>query len=173
MPILMNLKMKKIIDYKERCELDRWIISELNTLVKEVNDAYENYEPTKSARLISKFVQDNLSNYGMLDCLRRFGKVNTILIKYQHSNAIRMLKNSVNLSSPISPFFMDNLFQDLTMNNESVHLTDFPNYSESLINKELQTKIRKSQKYAPLLCHLRKKEKIKVRQPLNKNNYSL
>ena len=65
---------EKIIDYKERCELDRWIISELNTLVKEVNDAYENYEPTKSARLISKFVQDNLSNWYVRLSRRRFWK---------------------------------------------------------------------------------------------------
>ena len=63
---------EKIIDYKERCELDRWIISELNTLVKEVNDAYENYEPTKSARFISKFVQDNLSNWYVRLSRRRF-----------------------------------------------------------------------------------------------------
>ena len=160
---------EKIIDYKERCELDRWIISELNTLVKEVNDAYENYEPTKSARLISKFVQDNLSNWYVRLSRRRFwkGEYNTDKIA-AFQTLLECLKNVSILSSPISPFFMDNLFQDLTMNNESVHLTDFPNYSESLINKELQTKIRKSQEICSLALSLRKKEKIKVRQPLNK-----
>ena len=160
---------EKIIDYKERCELDRWIISELNTLVKEVNDAYENYEPTKSARLISKFVQDNLSNWYVRLSRRRFwkGEYNTDKIA-AFQTLLECLKTVSILSSPISPFFMDNLFQDLTMNNESVHLTDFPNYSESLINKELQTKIRKSQKICSLALSLRKKEKIKVRQPLNK-----
>ena len=160
---------EKIIDYKERCELDRWIISELNTLVKEVNDAYENYEPTKSARLISKFVQDNLSNWYVRLSRRRFwkGEYNTDKIA-AFQTLLECLKTVSILSSPISPFFMDNLFQDLSMNNESVHLTDFPNYSESLINKELQTKIRKSQEICSLALSLRKKEKIKVRQPLNK-----
>ena len=160
---------EKIIDYKKRCELDRWIISELNTLVKEVNDAYENYEPTKSARLISKFVQDNLSNWYVRLSRRRFwkGEYNTDKIA-AFQTLLECLKTVSILSSPISPFFMDNLFQDLTMNNESVHLTDFPNYSESLINKELQTKIRKSQEICSLALSLRKKEKIKVRQPLNK-----
>ncbi len=160
---------EKIIDYKERCELDRWIISELNTLVKEVNDAYENYEPTKSARLISKFVQDNLSNWYVRLSRRRFwkGEYNTDKIA-AFQTLLECLKTVSILSSPISPFFMDNLFQDLTMNNKSVHLTDFPNYSESLINKELQTKIRKSQEICSLALSLRKKEKIKVRQPLNK-----
>ena len=160
---------EKIIDYKERCELDRWIISELNTLVKEVNDAYENYEPTKSARLISKFVQDNLSNWYVRLSRRRFwkGEYNTDKIA-AFQTLLECLKTVSILSSPISPFFMDNLFQDLTMNDESVHLTDFPNYSESLINKELQTKIRKSQEICSLALSLRKKEKIKVRQPLNK-----
>ena len=160
---------EKIIDYKERCELDRWIISELNTLVKEVNDAYENYEPTKSARLISKFVQDNLSNWYVRLSRRRFWKGeynNDKIAAFQ--TLLECLKTVSILSSPISPFFMDNLFQDLTMNNESVHLTNFPNYSDSLINKELQTKIRKSQEICSLALSLRKKEKIKVRQPLNK-----
>ena len=160
---------EKIIDYKERCELDRWIISELNTLVKEVNDAYENYEPTKSARLISKFVQDNLSNWYVRLSRRRFwkGEYNTDKIA-AFQTLLECLKTVSILSSPISPFFMDNLFQDLTMNNESVHLTEFPDYSQSLINKELQTKIRKSQEICSLALSLRKKEKIKVRQPLNK-----
>ena len=160
---------EKIIDYKERCELDRWIISELNTLVKEVNYAYENYEPTKSARLISKFVQDNLSNWYVRLSRRRFwkGEYNTDKIA-AFQTLLECLKTVSILSSPISPFFMDNLFQDLTMNNESVHLTDFPNYLDSLINKELQTKIRKSQEICSLALSLRKKEKIKVRQPLNK-----
>jgi isoleucyl-tRNA synthetase len=100
---------------------------------------------------------------------RRFwkGEYNTDKIA-AFQTLLECLKTVSILSSPISPFFMDNLFQDLTMNNESVHLTDFPNYSESLINKELQTKIRKSQEICSLALSLRKKEKIKVRQPLNK-----
>ena len=160
---------EKIIEYKDRCELDRWIISELNTLIKEVKDAYENYEPTKSARLISKFVQDNLSNWYVRLSRRRFwkGEYNDDKIA-AFQTLLECLKTVSILSSPISPFYMDNLYQDLNRNNDSVHLTDFPVHSDSLIKKELQKKIRKSQEICSLALSLRKKEKIKVRQPLNK-----
>ncbi len=160
---------EKIIDYNDRCELDRWIISELNTLIKEVKDAYENYEPTKSARLISKFVQDNLSNWYVRLSRRRFwkGEYNDDKIA-AFQTLLECLKTVSILSSPISPFYMDNLYQDLNRNNDSVHLTDFPVHSDSLIKKELQKKIRKSQEICSLALSLRKKEKIKVRQPLNK-----
>ena len=100
----------------------------------------------------------------MLDCLEEDfwkGEYNTDKIA-AFQTLLECLKTVSILSSPISPFFMDNLFQDLTMNNESVHLTDFPNYSESLINKELQTKIRKSQEICSLALSLRKKKKLKL-----------
>ena len=160
---------EKIIDYNERCELDRWIVSELNTLIKEVKDAYENYEPTKSARLISKFVQNNLSNWYVRLSRRRFwkGEYNSDKIA-AFQTLLECLKTVSILSSPISPFFMDNLFQDLSMTKESVHLSEFPTYYDSLIDKELELKIRKSQEICSLALSLRKKEKIKVRQPLNK-----
>ena len=160
---------EKNIDYKDRSELDRWIISELNSLVRDVSDAYENYEPTKAARSISSFVQDNLSNWYVRLSRRRFwkGEYNEDKIA-AFQTLSECLKKIAILSSPISPFYMDNLFQDLNMNNNSVHLTTFPNYSEELVNEELEQKIRKSQEICSLGLSLRKREKIKVRQPLNK-----
>ena len=160
---------EKNIDYKDRSELDRWIISELNSLVRDVSDAYENYEPTKAARSISSFVQDNLSNWYVRLSRRRFwkGEYNEDKIA-AFQTLSECLKKVAILSSPISPFYMDNLFQDLNMNNDSVHLTTFPNYSEVLIDEELEQKIRKSQEICSLGLSLRKREKIKVRQPLNK-----
>ncbi len=160
---------EKNIDYKDRSELDRWIISELNSLVRDVSDAYENYEPTKAARSISSFVQDNLSNWYVRLSRRRFwkGEYNEDKIA-AFQTLSECLKKVAILSSPISPFYMDNLFQDLNMNNDSVHLTTFPNYSEVLVDEELEQKIRKSQEICSLGLSLRKREKIKVRQPLNK-----
>ena len=157
------------IDYNERSELDRWIISELNSLVKDVGDAYENYEPTKSARLISKFVQDNLSNWYVRLSRRRFWKGEYNKDKIAAFQTLNECLEKVSiLSSPISPFFMDNLYQDLTMKNTSVHLVDYPAYSKRLIDGDLESKIRKSQQICSLGLSLRKREKIKVRQPLNK-----
>ena len=96
---------------KERSELDRWIISELNSLVKDVGDAYENYEPTKSARLISKFVQDNLSNWYVRLSRRRFWKGEYNKDKIAAFQTLNECLEKVSiLSSPISPFFMDNLY---------------------------------------------------------------
>ena len=160
---------EKNIDYKDRSELDRWIISELNSLVRDVSDAYENYEPTKAARSISSFVQDNLSNWYVRLSRRRFwkGEYNEDKIA-AFQTLSECLKKVAILSSPISPFYMDNLFQDLNMNNDSVHLTTFPNYSEVLVDEELEQKIKKSQEICSLGLSLRKREKIKVRQPLNK-----
>ena len=157
------------IDYKDRCELDRWIISELNSLIKDVGDSYENYEPTKSARLISSFVQDNLSNWYVRLSRRRFwkGEYNKDKIA-AYQTLFECLKKIAILSSPISPFYMDNLYQDLTINNESIHLAEYPTYSKDLIDEDLEAKIRKSQKICSLGLSLRKRERIKVRQPLNK-----
>ena len=105
---------EKNIDYKDRSELDRWIISELNSLVRDVSDAYENYEPTKAARSISSFVQDNLSNWYVRLSRRRFwkGEYNEDKIA-AFQTLSECLKKVAILSSPISPFYMDNLFQDL------------------------------------------------------------
>jgi len=159
----------KHVDYNDRHELDRWIISELNTLIKEVEEAYNNYEPTKSARLISNFVQDNLSNWYVRLSRRRFwkGEFNQDKIS-AYQTLHECLSNISIISSPISPFYMDNLYQDLNKNNGSVHLSNYPIYNENLVDKVLERKIRLSQEICSLALSLRKKEKIKVRQPLPK-----
>ena len=159
----------KHINYEDRHELDRWIISELNTLIKNVEEAYNNYEPTKSARLISNFVQDNLSNWYVRLSRRRFwkGEFNQDKISAYHTLHECLITISI-ISSPISPFYMDNLYQDLNKNNGSVHLSNYPIYNEKLVDKVLERKIRLSQEICSLALSLRKKEKIKVRQPLPK-----
>ena len=157
------------IKYCNRHELDRWIISELNTLVKEVEETYNNYEPTKSARLISSFVQDNLSNWYVRLSRRRFwkGEFNQDKISAYQTLHECLTKISI-ISSPISPFYMDNLFQDLNNSKGSVHLSNFPDYDLQLVDKNLENKIRLSQKICSLALSLRKRKKIKVRQPLPK-----
>ena len=160
---------EKSIPYLNRYELDRWILSELNSLIAEVESSYENYEPTKAARLISTFVQDNLSNWYIRLSRRRFwkGEYNEDKLSAYQTLHECLSKISI-ISSPISPFYMDNLFQDLNSENGSVHLVDFPIYSKELIDIELENKIRLSQDICSLALSLRKKEKIKVRQPLPK-----
>ena len=160
---------EKSIPYSKRHELDRWIISELNSLIAEVESSYEHYEPTKAARLISSFVQDNLSNWYVRLSRRRFwkGEYNEDKLSAYQTLHECLSKISI-ISSPISPFYMDNLFQDLNSEIGSVHLVDFPTHSNELINIELENKIRLSQDICSLALSLRKKEKIKVRQPLPK-----
>ena len=157
------------IPYTKRHELDRWILSELNSLIAEVESSYEHYEPTKAARLISSFVQDNLSNWYVRLSRRRFwkGEYNEDKLSAYQTLHECLSKISI-ISSPISPFYMDNLFQDLNSEIGSVHLVDFPTHSSELINIELENKIRLSQDICSLALSLRKKEKIKVRQPLPK-----
>jgi isoleucyl-tRNA synthetase len=160
---------EKSIPYTKRHELDRWILSELNSLIAEVESSYEHYEPTKAARLISSFVQDNLSNWYVRLSRRRFwkGEYNEDKLSAYQTLHECLSKISI-ISSPISPFYMDNLFQDLNSKIGSVHLVDFPTHSSELINIELENKIRLSQDICSLALSLRKKEKIKVRQPLPK-----
>ena len=160
---------EKSIPYSKRHELDRWILSELNSLIAEAESSYEHYEPTKAARLISSFVQDNLSNWYIRLSRRRFwkGEYNEDKLSAYQTLHECLSKISI-ISSPISPFYMDNLFQDLNSEIGSVHLVDFPIHSNELINIELENKIRLSQDICSLALSLRKKEKIKVRQPLPK-----
>ena len=157
------------VKYNNRHELDRWIISELNTLIKEVEEAYNSYEPTKSARLISSFVQDNLSNWYVRLSRRRFwkGEFNQDKISAYQTLHECLSKISI-IASPISPFYMDNLFQDLNVDDGSVHLTNYPDHNDELVDKNLEKKIRLSQEICSLALSLRKKEKIRVRQPLPK-----
>ena len=158
----------------ERDELDRWILSELNTLIKEVEGNYENYEPTRSARLIQDFVIYKLSNWYVRLSRRRFwkGEYNKAKIS-AYQTLYECLEKVAIISSPIAPFFMDNLFQDLNsvckkIGVESVHLADFPSINSAVIDIDLEEKMQLAQNITSLALSLRKKEQIRVRQPLQK-----
>jgi isoleucyl-tRNA synthetase len=162
------------IPLEERPEIDQWIISALNTLIKDVDGFYADYEPTKAARAISDFVQENLSNWYVRLCRRRFWKgdyAGDKIAAYQ--TLYTCLVAVAKLSAPIAPFFMDNLYKDLNAATnkegfESVHLAEFPLFVENFVNKTLESKMAKAQTISSLVLSLRKKEMIKVRQPLQK-----
>ena len=162
------------IPVNERPEIDQWIISELNTLIKVVDEAYADYEPTKAARAISEFVQENLSNWYVRLCRRRFWKGEYAQDKIAAYQTLYTCLLSISkLSAPIAPFFMDALYKDLTKATEtekfeSVHLAQFPVSVEKYVNKMLESKMQKAQTISSLVLSLRKKEMIKVRQPLQK-----
>ena len=161
-------------DIEDRPEIDRWILSELNILVKEVTYFYNDYEPTKVARAINTFVNDNLSNWYVRLCRRRFWKGDYTEDKISaYQTLYTCLETIAKISAPIAPFFMDRLYQDLnavTGKNqaESVHLTDFPISNESQIDTDLVEKTHLAQNITSMVFSLRKKENIKVRQPLQK-----
>ncbi|KLT69569.1 isoleucine--tRNA ligase [Flavobacterium sp. ABG] len=162
------------IPLNERPEIDQWIMSELHTLIKFVDECYEEYEPTKAARAISDFVQENLSNWYVRLCRRRFWKgeyAHDKIAAYQ--TLYTCLLTISKLSAPIAPFFMDKLYRDLTVSTgseqyASVHLAEFPKFVENFVNKTLESKMQKAQTISSLVLSLRKKEMIKVRQPLQK-----
>jgi isoleucyl-tRNA synthetase len=162
------------IPLNERPEIDQWIISELNTLIKNVDDYYTDYEPTKAARAISEFVQENLSNWYVRLCRRRFWKGEYEQDKIAaYQTLYTCLLTISKLGAPIAPFFMDKLYRDLTLTTksekfESVHLAEFPKYVGNFVNKSLESKMQKAQTISSLVLSLRKKEMIKVRQPLQK-----
>ena len=162
------------IPLNERPEIDQWIISELNTLVKDVDGFYADYEPTKAARAISEFVQENLSNWYVRLCRRRFWKGEYAQDKIAaYQTLYTCLLTISKLGAPIAPFFMDKLYRDLTSatkseNYDSVHLAEFPISVENYVNKMLESKMQKAQTISSLVLSLRKKEMIKVRQPLQK-----
>ena len=165
---------EKEIKNCEKPELDRWIISELHSLISEVDDHFSKYEPTKAARSISKFVQLYLSNWYVRLSRRRFWKGSYERDKISaYQTLFTCLIEIAKISSPIAPFFMDRLYCDLISNTKfesfsSVHHSTFPISNSELIDSELQKKIRKAQIICSLVLSLRKKEKIKVRQPLSK-----
>ncbi|MFZ4105249.1 isoleucine--tRNA ligase [Flavobacterium sp.] len=162
------------IPLNERPEIDRWILSELHTLIKEVDGFYEDYEPTKAARAISNFVQENLSNWYVRLCRRRFWKGDYGTDKIAaYQTLYTCLLNITKLSAPIAPFFMDKLYRDLTQTTqleefESVHLAKFSVSVENFVDKSLESRMMKAQTVSSLVLSLRKKEMIKVRQPLQK-----
>lgn len=158
----------------ERPEIDRWILSELHTLIQLVDEAYADYEPTKAARAISDFVQENLSNWYVRLCRRRFwkGEYGTDKIAAYQTLYTCLLTVS-KLSAPIAPFFMDRLYKDLNEATgaekyDSVHLAEFPKSVDNFVDKSLESKMLKAQTVSSLVLSLRKKEMIKVRQPLQK-----
>ena len=161
-------------EVENRPEIDRWILSELNLLVKEVTEFYNDYEPTKIARAINNFVNDNLSNWYVRLCRRRFWKGDYSDDKISaYQTLYTCLETVAKIAAPIAPFFMDQLFQDLNKitgkdQAESVHLTDFPKADEALIDQDLVEKTHLAQQITSMVFSLRKKENIKVRQPLQK-----
>jgi isoleucyl-tRNA synthetase len=162
------------VPLQERPEIDRWILSELHTLIQVVDEAYADYEPTKAARAISDFVQENLSNWYVRLCRRRFWKGEYAQDKIAaYQTLYTCLVTVSKLSAPIAPFFMDKLYKDLTQatateKSNSVHLALFPVSVENFVDKSLESKMLKAQTISSLVLSLRKKEMIKVRQPLQK-----
>ncbi len=153
----------------ERHELDRWILSVLNTLVKNVTDAFDAYEPTNAARAISDFVQSDLSNWYVRLSRKRFwgGNFDTDKIA-AYQTLYTCLDTVARLMAPVAPFFADRLFRDLNETPESVHLADFPVYNEADVDAALEHRMDVAQRLTSLVLSLRKKANIKVRQPLAK-----
>jgi isoleucyl-tRNA synthetase len=162
------------IPLQERPELDRWILSELHTLIQKVDTFYAAYEPTRAARAISDFTQDYLSNWYVRLSRRRFWKGDYQTDKISAYQTLYTCMNTIaKLGAPIAPFFMDRLYQDLNAvtkkeTSESIHLADFPVYNASFVDKGLELKMESAQTISSLVLSLRAKEKIKVRQPLQK-----
>ena len=162
------------IPVNERPEIDRWIISLLNSLIKEIQQSLDNYEPTRAGRAIQDFVTENLSNwYVRLNRKRYWGGdySNDKIAAYQ--TLYQCLEVVAQLSAPLAPFYMDKLFCDLNRvsakhTEESIHLVDFPKYNAMLIDKKLEEKMALAQKISSMVLGLRRKVNIKVRQPLNK-----
>lgn len=158
----------------ERPEIDRWILSELHTLIEKVDTFYAEYEPTKAARAISNFTQDYLSNWYVRLSRRRFWKGDYQQDKISaYQTLYTCMLTIAKLGAPIAPFFMDKLYLDLTNTTqtegfESVHLAEFPESDSSFIDKTLERKMEAAQTISSLVLSLRAKEKIKVRQPLQK-----
>ena len=162
------------ITLNKRPELDRWILSELHTLINKVDKFYAEYEPTRAARAISDFTQDYLSNWYVRLSRRRFWKGTYETDKISaYQTLYTCMVTIAKLSSPIAPFFMDKLYQDLNSvtskeKSESIHLSDFPVFDENFVDKSLERKMENAQIISSLVLSLRAKEKIKVRQPLQK-----
>jgi len=158
----------------QRPEIDRWILSLLNTLVKDVDEYYNTYEPTRAGRAISDFVNDHLSNWYVRLNRKRFwgGEYDTDKIS-AYQTLYTCLETVARLMAPISPFYADKLYNDLIKatgkgNDVSVHLADFPTYRAELVDKTLEERMQLAQEISSMVLSLRKKENIKVRQPLSK-----
>ena len=158
----------------ERPEIDRWILSELNSLIKNVDECYADYEPTKAGRLINDFVNDNLSNWYVRLCRKRFwgtGYTQDKLAAYQ--TLYTCLETVAKLMAPIAPFYADQMYMNLIQTTGrdtvvSVHLAKFPECNEAIIDKELESRMELAQKVSSMGLALRKKVNIIVKQPLQK-----
>ena len=162
------------IPLEKRPELDRWIISELNTLIKNVDESYSDYEPTRAGRLIQSFVDEHLSNWYVRLSRRRFWKGEYTADKIAaYQTLYTCLDVIARLAAPIAPFYMDELFRDMnavTRKHQvnSVHLVDFPVFKNDQIDKDLEERMETAQALSSMVLSLRKRTNIRVRQPLNK-----
>ena len=162
------------VPLNERPEIDRWVLSKLNSLIQEVDAAYSDYEPTKAGRAIQDFVSDQLSNWYVRLCRRRYWKSDDPKDKLCAYQTLYTCLETVSLlAAPIAPFYMDQLFLDLNKVSgkntaESVHLANFPAVNESWIDKKLEAQMELAQQACSLVLGLRKKHNIRVRQPLQK-----
>ena len=158
---------EKICPVEKRDKTDKWIISEMHSLIKEVEGYYEDYEPTKASRAIQNFVINKLSNWYIRLNRRRFwkGEYNADK-KNAYSTLYECLINVSLISCPIAPFYMDRLFQDLNKSSSSIHLSSFPLFNEEFIDRDLESQMQLAQNLSSSILSLRKKEKIRVRQPL-------
>ncbi|MCL4107218.1 UNVERIFIED_CONTAM: hypothetical protein GTU68_033033 [Idotea baltica] len=162
------------IPMADRAEIDRWVISKLNSTIKYVDESFADYEPTKAGRAVQDFVENHLSNWYVRLCRRRYWKGEYELDKIAaYQTLYECLVVVSKLMSPVSPFFADWLFKNLNEvsgleSHPSVHLSDFPMASDELIDLELEERMDYAQRISSLVLSLRKKEKIRVRQPLQK-----
>ena len=162
------------VPVKDRPEIDRWIISLLNSLIRNVQEQYENYEPTRAARMIQDFVTENLSNwYVRLNRKRYWGGEFDNNKRAAYQTLYTCLETVAKLAAPVAPFFMDKLFCDLNRvtgrhQEDSVHLTSFPVPEETLIDSALEARMEIAQKISSMILGLRRRVNIKVRQPLNR-----
>ncbi len=162
------------VPVEERPELDRWILSLLNSLIKDVTESLESYEPTRAGRAISEFVSENLSNWFVRLSRKRYwgGEMTTDKLS-AYQTLYTCLINVAKLAAPIAPFYMDQLYTDLNRvtalePDQSVHLAKFPVYDQKTIDQELEERMDLAQRISSMVLGLRRKEKLKVRQPLAK-----
>lgn len=158
------------VSLSEREEIDRWIISKLNSTLKEVRESFDSYEPTRAARAIQEFVVDDLSNWWVRLCRKRFWRGDySQNKKAAYQTLHECLSLVAQMASPVAPFYTDKLYRDLHPNSaESVHLSLLPKPNMSLIDSDLEERMSYAQKASSLVLSLRKKENIRVRQPLSK-----
>ena len=158
-----------LVPVEDRPEIDRWILSRLQTLVAEVTEQLDHYEPTKAYRPVQEFVTDHLSNWYVRLCRRRFWKGEMGDDKRAAYHTLyTCLETLSRLVAPLAPFYADRLYRDLTGGTQSVHLADFPKAQSALIHPSLEAQMELAQGLTSLVLSIRKKVKIRVRQPLGK-----